>query len=100
MFSMNVSMQLPYPVFCVNIEFLGLSLWIKDKLENTYKWAGDDDLQCCQLCDEPSEDLFSIRCGHYFCETCLEDDEKAVDEEGKPTDVSLPLPSCCLCSLR
>ncbi len=59
----------------VDMNAIGVALWIRDKKCGLYNAASKDSSTevVCLKCEEPSEDIYELKvCGHRFCGACLE----------------------------
>ena len=63
---------------------VGLESWIANKESGIFQNLDTSDIETCQKCNEQCEDLFSIKCGHYFCTPCIEGIQEYDDDDLGP----------------
>ena len=93
-FCITVSLPIPSRLNtrALMTEFInsGMELWIKQRESGAYRDLEHlfDDVMNCENCDQPTEDLFHIKCKHICCSSCLESGEINLEDENSPEEVS------------
>jgi hypothetical protein len=60
-------------------------MWIKDKRDGVYDHE-EESPECCERCDDYSEELFTIKCGHVLCLSCISDFAVDLEDDDAETD--------------
>lgn len=57
-------------------------MWIRDKRDGVYDAADDDNVFVCESCEEFTEEIFEIKCGHKICVDCIGSFANDYDDNG------------------
>ena len=72
------------------LKIAGLESWTASKKSGAFSSLEEDDLEMCQGCNEICEDLLQIKCGHIFCNSCVEGIPEFADDEDLVAGVGTP----------